>query len=141
AGAAVAAVVSWVAALSAACFGLPAWLPHAATTRTTSASANFLTMVPPTLMRSPHIGRDDLGVALQITGRPLEHQLALLEYVGVVGDLQGQFDVLLDEQHGHFLFTVEHPEALIQLVDEHRRQPEGRLVDHEQAGPGDQRPG
>lgn len=75
----------------------------------------------------------------QLAGRARGGHPALGEEVRAGGDLQSAVDVLLDQEHGDPL-RVDGPDGLEHLVDHHRSQPEGRLVQQEQARLGHQRP-
>src|SRR5262245_29220914 len=72
--------------------------------------------------------------------RTARDQAAALEDVSVVGDRERLGDVLLDQEDGHVL-VADAPDERHHLIDEPRRQPERRLVQHEHARPPDQRAG
>ena len=71
---------------------------------------------------------------------PDSHQLAVGEHVGAVGDRERHVHVLLDEQHPAAGVVGDGPEHREEALDDHRRQAEAHLVDHEQPRPRGQRP-
>ena len=66
-------------------------------------------------------------------GFALHLDLAGLQHVGTVGDLQGHFGVLLHQQHGHAV-AVDLADDLEDLLDQQRRQAHGRLVQQQHLG-------
>lgn len=58
--------------------------------------------------------------------------LSVGEDVAAVRDLQGQGDVLLDEQHRAVVLDGELPDDRQQPLDDDRSKPEAELVEHEQ---------
>ena len=62
-----------------------------------------------------------------------------LEHVGVVGELERQRRVLLDQQHAHLLLLVDAAHDAEDLLHDQRRQAERRLVEQHQARPQHQR--
>src|SRR3546814_10189566 len=61
------------------------------------------------------------------------------EQVGPVADRQHLAHVLLDDQHGEPLLP-DAPDEIEHLLDDHRRQPRGRLVQQQELRRGHQRP-
>ena len=63
---------------------------------------------------------------------PVHRHLSDLEHVGAGRDLERDPRVLLDDEHGQPVVLVELAHDREQLADDGRRQPERRLVEHEQ---------
>ena len=70
---------------------------------------------------------------LSSVGRARHHHAAGLEQVGVVGQVEREGGVLLDEEHAHALLAVDRPHDAEDLSHDQRREAEGRLVEQEQA--------
>src|SRR5258708_7404548 len=70
-------------------------------------------------------------VALDLVRSPREANLALVHDVMAVADRKSGAQVLFDQQDGEafLLETAQHPDD---LLDDHRREPLGRLVEHQQ---------
>ena len=58
-----------------------------------------------------------------------------LQHVPVVRHVQGHVRILLHEEHRHPALPVDAHDDLEDLLDEQGRQPEGGLVEHDQAWP------
>src|SRR5574341_1809217 len=85
------------------------------------------------LASSPaEVGALDPLVGHQALARPLEPDRAVLEDVGAVGEAQRPEHVLLDEEDRHTI-AVDRGEVGEDGRDDDGRQPERRLVQHEQA--------
>ena len=65
----------------------------------------------------------------------MEPDLALLHEVGRLGQGERRVDRLFDQDHRHPL-VAHFAHQGKEFLDDHRGQPEGQLVDHEQPGPG-----
>src|SRR5262245_40470744 len=74
-------------------------------------------------------------VLLEVLGAPRHHHAARLEQVGVVGEVEGDGGVLLDEQHADALLAVDRPHDAEDLPHDQRGEAERWLVEEEQAGP------
>src|SRR6266542_2159772 len=75
----------------------------------------------------------DVGAGQQAVAASLEGDAAVLEHVSTMAELQRAEDVLLDEENGE----PAHIDALEIVEDRphhHRREPQARLVQHEQPG-------
>ena len=59
----------------------------------------------------------------------------------VIGDGRRDSDVLLDDENGDVALRAEPDQHLLDLGDDHRREPLGRLVHDKEMGIGDERPG
>src|SRR5437764_9191780 len=57
------------------------------------------------------IGAPDGVIVAELVGGSREHDLSCFQHVGVVGDLEGQVGVLLDDEHGDSLVGVDLTEA------------------------------
>ena len=77
---------------------------------------------------------DELGAG------PFQHDAPDLQHIAVVRRLERHVGVLLDQQHGDVLLLVEAADDGEDLLDQDRRQPQRRLVEQHQLGPGHQRP-
>src|SRR3990172_7434152 len=65
----------------------------------------------------------DVLVAAQPLGRAVEDDAAVLDHVAVVGHVERDLGVLLDEQDGGARLPADRSEALHQLLHHQRRQP------------------
>src|SRR5579883_1200444 len=90
------------------------------------------------LIRSPGVRRalEEDGSQQVVPGQQLqagtvEADLALFHAVGVVDQVEGDVDRLLDE-YDRRPRRVDDPHHAEELVDDHRRQAERQLVDHEE---------
>ena len=83
-------------------------------------------------------GPQDVVALEQLGGRALEAHLALLHEDGPVGQAQGGGHRLLHEDDGGAV-GVDGPHDLEQVLDDGRGQAERQLVDHQQAGPAEER--
>src|SRR6185369_3678014 len=81
---------------------------------------------------------DDARVACQLGRGPLERDLAHLEDVAVVGDLERGARVLLDEQDGD-AGRAQSGDRREDVADDERREAEARLVEHQEPGLAHQR--
>src|SRR5258708_9607038 len=78
-------------------------------------------------------GADPLLVGGELGGRPGMNDLAVVEYVDVIGDLEAHAHVLLDEENRDAL--VAHPrDDAEDLADDERRQTLRRLVEDQELG-------
>ena len=85
---------------------------------------------------SAHIRCDDLPVLLKLLGRTLDGDAAQLQDISVVGVLQGNVDVLFDDQQRHALIGIDLLEDAEDVGDDQGGEPEGRLVQQQHPGPG-----
>ena len=83
--------------------------------------------------RPQHVGPGE-----QLGRRAVEADLALLHEDGALGEAHGDVDGLLDEDDRRPL-RVDVPHDVEELLDDHRCQAEGELVDHQQLRLGDER--
>src|SRR5215510_2327387 len=74
----------------------------------------------------------DVLVTAQPLGRAVEDDAAVLDHVAVVGDLERDLGVLLDEQDGGARLTADCHEAAHQFIDHERREALRELVDEQQ---------
>ena len=86
---------------------------------------------------SPRYEARTRSFARSASARVGERDLAGLEDVAVVGDLERHRRVLLDQEDGRPLL-VDVDDHLEDALDEHRREPHRRLVEKQQARPGEQ---
>ena len=77
-------------------------------------------------------GDQQLPVRAQVLRVVLEHEPAVGQHVGAVGDLERELDVLLDEQHGGAQLLGDAAQDRQQPLDDHGREPEAHLVDQQQ---------
>ena len=77
--------------------------------------------------------------AQQARRRAVEHDAAVLHDVGVVGGVERDLRVLLDEQDRHAERPADGGQARHQLLDDDRRQPERQLVHEQQLRPAHER--
>src|SRR6266478_4879640 len=75
----------------------------------------------------------DVGMGAQALGRAVEHDLAVLHDVAVVGNLQCDRGALLDHQDGDAELAANVDQAAEQVAHHHRRQSKRELVDQQQA--------
>src|SRR2546425_3039808 len=78
-------------------------------------------------------------VLSQVRARPVESDAAGLEHVCVLGVVERDVCVLLDDEHRQSLVLVERAHDLEDLTDDDWCQPERRLVEQEQPRPRHQR--
>src|SRR5712692_3767869 len=74
----------------------------------------------------------NVGVTAQLLGRAVEHDLAVLHDVGVIGNLQCDRGALFDDQDGDAQFAVNLDQSLEQVAHHDRRQSERELIDQQQ---------
>ena len=86
-------------------------------------------------------GDEQLAVGAELLDRPVEHDLPVREHVAAVGDLEGELDVLLDEEHAAsgLLGVLADPRQ--QALDDHRSEAEAELVEEQQPGLAGERAG
>src|SRR5690606_32063574 len=72
-------------------------------------------------------------VVLDFLARARDHHPARLEQVGMVGEVERDRGVLLDQQHADPVLGIDAPHDLEDLRDDERRQAERRFVQQEQA--------
>src|SRR5262249_30717054 len=80
----------------------------------------------------------DRVVGPELRARSRESHVTGLEHVARVGRLQREMGVLLDDEHGQALALVELADDAEELRDEHRREPERRLVEQQEPRPQDE---
>src|SRR5690606_34033997 len=102
------------------------------------ATTIVLDFVVVDLAGAPEVELLHVRIALEGVGGPAHDDVAVLEQVGVVDDVQRRLGVLLDEQHAGAPLAVDLADDLEDLLDEERREPEGGLVEHDQPGLGHQ---
>src|SRR5262245_324781 len=90
----------------------------------------------PIRLASPDLGQAeiellDVGVFAQAVRGTLQHDPPVLHHVAVVSDRQRQGGVLLDQQHGQLFLLVHALDDLEDLVHQHGRQAERRLVEQD----------
>src|SRR3989449_3100255 len=93
---------------------------------------------PPAVLKSEIRALQPL-VAEQLARPPLQHELPALEHARPVGERERLADVLLHQQHRDAV-RVDGPHRLEDPRDEHGRQAERRLVQHEHARARHERP-
>src|SRR5262245_19022017 len=76
-------------------------------------------------------------VAEQVPGRALEDHPPALEHAPAVREGQGLTYVLLDQENGHAV-AVDRANGVEDLRDQHGRETERRLVEHQDSRPGHQ---
>src|SRR5438067_11521839 len=81
-----------------------------------------------TLYAEIFVQRSELGVQLGI-GK-LVHDFSVLHDVIAVGDRRSEAEILLDQKYGEAL-RLERADGLADLLNDHRRQPFGRLVEQQ----------
>src|SRR5712692_4365641 len=79
------------------------------------------------------IGTADRLVVADRMRRTLYHQPPGLDQISVVGEIERQRGVLLDQQHAHVFIAVEVAQDAEQLLYDQRGEPERRLVEQHQA--------
>src|SRR5262245_36255755 len=84
------------------------------------------------LAAAPEIELADILVTAQPLRRAVEDDAAVLDHVAVVGDLERDLSVLLDEQDGGARLFADRREAAHQLLDDERREALRELVDEQQ---------
>ena len=77
-------------------------------------------------------------MAAELLARPVEGDAAHLEHVRVPGGVEGEVRVLLDDEHREPLLLVQLVHDAEDLARYERREPEGGLVEQDQAGAGHQ---
>src|SRR5512145_754235 len=105
-----------------------------------TAALNFFTadMLPPSwLYSNSEILLDAAHAGLERRARHHVDDAAVLDDVVAVGDLLREAEILLDEQNGE-AFLLELGDGAPDLIDDHRREALGRLVQQEQARAGAQ---
>src|SRR6185295_20280665 len=70
----------------------------------------------------------DVLMREQACRRAVQHDAAVLHHVGVIGGVERDLRVLLDEQDRHAERAADGGQAHHQLLDHHRSQPERQLV-------------
>src|SRR3990172_6095900 len=85
------------------------------------------------------VGLLDMAVGQQGVSGPIENDLAVLEHIAPVGKLQCPQHVLLHQQYCHTPAVYFH-EIVEDRPDHYRGQPQGRLVEHQELGPGHEPP-
>src|SRR5919109_328095 len=88
----------------------------------------------------PQVRAAHVVVVLDLLCLPRERDATRLEHVRVVGEVEGKPGVLLDEENGHAPLVAdltEHPE---ELAGHDRREPQRRLVEHQETRPQHQGP-
>src|SRR3954454_21771178 len=58
----------------------------------------------------------DIGVLTQALSRSFQHDAPVLHDIAMIGDLERQRRVLLDEQHGNLLLVLEAPDHAEDLL-------------------------
>src|SRR5438105_3496487 len=105
--------------------------PYDACTSLSSSSAIFRSQV----------SLNDAGVGLHLAGRSLRDLLAEVEADHAVGDAHHQVHVVLDDQHRQSELLVDSAEEDHQVGDLVVVEAAGRLVEEQELGPRDDRPG
>src|SRR5262249_3434825 len=85
----------------------------------------------------PEIFVQFLQVGFQLRIGELFDHAAVLHNVVSVGDRRGETEILFHQQYGKALL-LERPNGAADLLDDHRREPFGRLVEQQEAGAGAQ---
>src|SRR4051812_33023348 len=78
------------------------------------------------------VGPPDGFVVAKLLGRARQCDLARLQDVGAMGDVERQVRVLFDDKHRHALVAIEMAEAAEQVLHDDRRQPQRRLVEQQE---------
>src|SRR5437588_13075623 len=65
----------------------------------------------------PEIELLDVGILAQGVGRAFEHDASVLHYIAVVGDVERQCCVLLDQQHGQVALVAQPADDAEDLLD------------------------
>src|SRR5436305_1359028 len=81
-----------------------------------------------------------VAITGELLDRAVDDNFALFHDVSVACDGKRNGGVLLDEQDRHAAFRVDAPDDAENLLDQHRRQAERRLVHEDELRPRDQRP-
>src|SRR5215471_9666464 len=84
-------------------------------------------LAPPRRLRHVSVSQvraTDRVVLLEVGGRTVQHHAAGLEQVDVVGEVEGEGGVLLDEEHAHTLVLVDGPHDAEDLADHERGEAE-----------------
>src|SRR6266508_6655648 len=84
-------------------------------------------------LSDPQVGLPDELAVEQLAAAPLQHHASRLEHVASSGEVQGGWHILLDEEHGQPLRTVNLRERFQDRVHEARHDPEARLGEYEEA--------
>ena len=79
-------------------------------------------------------------IVRQVARRHFAHDAAVDHDGDAAGNVRRHAEVLLDEQHGDLAFLGEAPQHLREPVDDDRGEAFGRLIHHQQARIGQQRP-
>src|SRR5882762_1557804 len=77
----------------------------------------------------PEIEFLDVGILSQAFGRAFEYDAAVFHDIAVIGDVECQRRVLLDQQHGELLLLLEAVNHAENLLDDHRREAERGFVE------------
>src|SRR5262249_10233019 len=81
----------------------------------------------------PEIGLPHAVVDQKVTARAAELDAAIFQYIAAMGDLERGHDVLLDQQDGEPCLVQPTHDAE-HLLHNRRREPERRLIEHDQPG-------
>ncbi len=81
----------------------------------------------------PQIRTSHGRILLDVLRRAGHHHPAGLQHVGVVGKIERERGVLLDQEHAHLLLAVDQAHDAEDLLHHERREPERRLVEEKQA--------
>src|SRR5262247_3375487 len=106
--------------------------PKASDSRSTASAASAIpapaaailldvAVAPPRLAGSAEVELADVLMREQARRGAVEHDAAVLHHVGVVGGVQRDLRVLLDEEDRHPQRTADGGQARHQLLDHHRR--------------------
>ena len=77
-------------------------------------------------------GLHERHVVAEVGGRRGEHEVAVAEDVGPLGDGEAEVHVLLDQEHGGACLVGHRAQQRHQALDDHRRESEAELVDEQQ---------
>src|SRR5260370_9174823 len=83
----------------------------------------------------PEVGAADRVVPPEVRRGPRDRHAARLEQIRLVGEVERQRRVLLDEEHADVLVTVDRADDTEDLADDERREPERRLVEQQEPRP------
>jgi hypothetical protein len=78
------------------------------------------------------VSRPDARLLCERRARPLQHHFALIEDIGVVGDLQGRLHILFDDEDRDAV-VANLLDDLEELRGDDGRKAEARLIQHEKA--------
>src|SRR5689334_5893959 len=83
---------------------------------------------------NPHIRLAHAVIRQELGTTPAHDDAAVLEHVAAVRERQRLRDILLDEDDGEAVTLVQLAHDAEDILDDDRRQAEGRLVEHHEAG-------